>query len=295
MSIREGGNLTNFGKIPALGSEGTQKIFEGDYEITEKIDGSQVCFVKNKLGLQIISKHTDLIKGTQKMFMEAVDYLHSIEGKIPENIIFYCEYLQKPRHNVLKYSRIPKNHLACFSMSKITPTKVIKLRQVDRSIWCGMLDIEPVRILQMKLNGGKENLEEYLDQESALGGCKIEGIVIKNYTHHIKAKYVSPAFKEIAKVKTKTPKSDNWADYKKSYVATARYDKAYIHLKEQGIITGQTSDICAIIKETQRDIIEEHKQEITEFLWRKFSKELLAGAIKDIPNWYRDKLATGDL
>jgi len=98
-------------KIFSIGQVYIKDIFTEDVNISEKIDGSQMAWAKIGGQLLMRSKGAMLYKEKpEKMFKEGMDYLISIEDRIPENLIFYTEYLQKPRHNTVKYNRIPSKY-----------------------------------------------------------------------------------------------------------------------------------------------------------------------------------------
>lgn len=108
----------SFPKIFAIGTKYILDIFNDEVEITEKVDGSQ--FVFGKVGGEVIlrSKGADLfMDNPEKMFKRAIDYIATIKDKLPEDIIFYSEYLKSPHHNILTYERTPKNNLILFGVS----------------------------------------------------------------------------------------------------------------------------------------------------------------------------------
>lgn len=68
-------------------------------EISEKVDGSQFSFGKINGNLRIRSKGAQLyINNPETMFKEGIEYVNSIKDELPEDIVFYCEYLKKPKH-----------------------------------------------------------------------------------------------------------------------------------------------------------------------------------------------------
>lgn len=50
-------------------------------------------------------------------------------------------------------------------------------------------------------------------------------------------------------------------------------------------------DIGKLMKRVNIDIEEEEKENIKDFLWKEFGKELLKHATKNFPNWYKEYLA----
>lgn len=106
-----------FPKIFAIGTDYINDIFNSEVEVTEKIDGSQFGFGKEDGEIITRSKGKVQYQGSvDTMFQKAVDYVHSIADRIPDNTYFYAEYLQRPNHNALTYNRVPKNNLILFGV-----------------------------------------------------------------------------------------------------------------------------------------------------------------------------------
>lgn len=113
--------IPSFPKIFAIGTNYIRDIFLDPVEITEKIDGSQFAFGKINGDVHIRSKSAKIYTDNpDKMFADGVDYVMSIQDLLPEGMVFYTEYLKKPKHNTLVYGRIPKNHLMLFGVMDIT-------------------------------------------------------------------------------------------------------------------------------------------------------------------------------
>jgi len=289
-----------FPKIFAIGTDYIKDIFDDEVEITEKIDGSQFDFGKINNQLYMRSKGTQqFIENPDKMFKEAVDYVVSIESIIPDNKIFYCEYLRTPKHNVLKYNRIPKNHLALFGISDHTHS-VFHSEKISE--YATYLDIESIPVLmKCKINNHIE-FTDLLNNESALGGTKIEGVVIKNYSKKfllggqpipiMAGKFVSENFKEVSQTiwKGEHTSKGKWETFKESFRTEARWRKAIQHLNDEGRLLNEPKDIGLLIKEIQRDITEEEIENIKSFLWKEFGQEVLRKATSGFPEWYKEEL-----
>ena len=290
-----------FPKIFHIGKDYIKDIFNDEVEVTSKIDGSQWIFGKVKGDLYMRSKGCmQYAEKHDKMFNEAVDYIVSIKDRLPNDTVFYSEYLKTPRHNTLKYDRIPKNHLALFGVM-FTSEKFVsdyeKLKQ-----YAEMLDIDVVPLVYRgKINNAQE-LMEMLNQEEYLGGCKREGVVVKNYNQPfllggqpipvMSGKYVSEAFKEVHR---KTWNKEHTAKgrfdiFKKQYCTEARWLKAIQHLKEKGELTNEPRDIGKLLKEIQEDVIVEEKENIKEQLWKIFNREILGTASRGFPEFYKKEL-----
>ena len=290
--------IKSFPKIFHLGDRYSDGIFNDEVEITEKVDGSQFSFGKIKGELFIRSKGANILKEVvPKMFQIAVDYVYSIVDRIPDETIFYCEYLNKPKHNVLAYDRIPKNNLILFGVC--TPQYVFLYPMQS---WADQLGIEMVPVLFTGKIDKIDNLTELLDRQSILGGQKIEGIVVKNYNRSTliggmilpitSAKYVSEKFKEVHERdwKRENTGKGKWEVYCSQFKSESRWLKAIQHLKERNEWTQSPKDIGNLLKEIQTDISREEKENIKSFLWKEFSHELLKTSVRGFPEWYKEWL-----
>jgi hypothetical protein len=293
--------IKSFPKIFHLGDKYTQNIFNEDVEITEKIDGSQFDFGKINGELFIRSKGSKIIEGNiPKMFQKGVDYVISIVDKIPDNTIFYGEYLSKPKANVLAYDRVPKNNIILFGVSDEQDNFISKYDELRK--FADLIDIETVPLLYSGKIEKIEELHKLLETISILGGQKIEGFVVKNYTQSyvfgnmiipiLSGKFVSEEFKEVhahdwKKENTGRGKFDL---FKQGFRSDARWNKAIQHLKEKNELDNSPRDIGNLLKEIKKDIIEEEKENIKDFLWREFSDEILRYSINGFPEYYKAKL-----
>jgi len=290
--------ISAYPKIFTIGTDYIMDIFKEPVEITEKVDGSQFVFGKIEYELYIRSKGQQLFpEAPQSMFKDGIDYVVSIQDKLPNNIIFYCEYLQKPKHNVLKYNRTPKNHLIMFGAS--TP-----LKSFDRDFarHADLLDIEVVPVIFQGIINNPEELLSMLNTDSVLGDTTVEGIVVKNYDRPfllggqpiplMAGKFVSEKFKEVHNKEWKQSHttSGRWDVFKSRFRSEARWQKAVQHLREQGLLQNEPRDIGQLIKEIQADIEAEEIETIKTFLWEEFGKEILRTSIKGFPEWYKEQL-----
>ncbi len=297
-------NLSAFPKIFALGSKYISNIFDKLFEITEKVDGSQFVFGKIDGELKIRSKGAIIIPDAPpKMFKAGVEYVLSLSSTLPDNIVFYCEYLSKPKHNILKYDRIPLNHLALFGVEE---PHAGFMPYISLIYWSKTLKIDLVPILYSSVETGYSTEEaiKLLTRPSFLGGTNIEGIVIKSFQEFwvggrvlpiMSGKYVSEAFKEVHRKTWASEKSTTgkWKKFKEGFCTEARWLKAVQHLKEEEKLLSDLKDIGSLINEVKKDIGEEEKEEIKTFLWRLFGKELLHSSVKGLPEWYKKHLALG--
>lgn len=297
-----------FPKIFALGQPYIKTIFANEVEITEKVDGSQFVFGKINGELLMRSKGQQIFpENPQRMFREAVDYVISIQDKIKDNCIFYCEYLQKPKHNILAYDRVPKNYLALFAVFHTNDQSWANYSYMYE-YYSAVLDIDAVPLLgHMHVdNFSTSILDTLLDRESFLGGAKIEGFVVKNYHQPfllggqpiplMAGKYVSEAFKEKHKGTWKGEHTNQgrWDKFKEVFRTEPRWHKAIQHLRDSGLLTESPKDIGNLIKEIHNDIAEEEQGNVKEFLWEYFGQELLRHSVKGFPEFYKRYLVEKD-
>lgn len=292
-----------FPKIFHIGRDYIDTIFLNDVEITEKVDGSQFVFGKSGGDVFCRSKRQMLGGDIPGMFREGYDYIQSISDRIPEGRAFYCEYLQKPKHNTLKYDKIPLNHLVLFGSSTIGLGDWARWHTLTG--WADALDIDVVPVLfeGPAHHWGTKELDALLDRQSFLGGTSIEGIVVKNYERPVaiggefipvmSGKYVSEAFKEQHQKTWKAEKTPGgqWGGFVESFQTEARWEKAYQHLRDDGELLHDPKDIGKLIREIQSDIASEHEDEIRDFLWKIYGKELLKASGRGAAEWYKRKLA----
>jgi hypothetical protein len=307
--------LSSYSRIFALGSPPVRSIFSDEVEVTEKVDGSQFVFGVADGELKLRSKGAELfVEAPNKQFAAGINYAAELfaNGRLPNNVVFYCEYLQKPKHNALTYNRIPKNHLALYAVSDIGDTHAGSRRYVSEHmklhVWADLLDIDVVPLVYHGVLSTSDQVLSFLDRESFLGGPKIEGVVIKNYNKAfldrgqepcsvMSAKLVSEAFKEVHRHDWKPNQTTRgkWDAFKEGYRTEARWEKAVQHLRDAGVLTESPKDIGALIKEVRKDIVEEEFEIIRQFLWQEFSDELLRCAIAGLPEWYKERLVTDSM
>lgn len=290
-----------FPKIFAIGQSCISDIFKSEVEITEKIDGSQFNFGKVDGELYLRSKNVQIYpENPDNMFRKAVDYVLSIEDKIENNTVYYSEYLMKPNHGALKYERTPLNKLILFGVSNNIDQFNNSYESIKKQ--SNEIGIECVPLLFRGVIENPQALLKMLEIKSVLGNVSIEGIVIKNYSQPflignvlipiMMGKYVSEKYKEVQKTgwkKYRTHKG-KFELLKESFRTEARWNKAIQHLRDSGELENAPRDIGKLIKEIQNDITEEEKENIKEFLWNEYSKEILGYAIKGFPEFYKEYL-----
>lgn len=291
-----------FPKILHLGDKAILDIWDNEVEITEKVDGSQFGFgiVEGELIVRSKGKVQDL-DNPDKMFRLGVEYVKSIKDQLTEGAFYYGEYLEKAKHNVLAYDRIPRNNIALFGVKmagEFRPYEFIA-HEAERL----HIDIVP---LIYKGKSNPEHVLELVEGISFLGGQEREGVVVKSYREWewmrfyytvMAGKYVTEKFKEVhrnnwSKENTGKGKFESMAE---QYAVPARYMKAVQHLKERGELEGTPRDIGKLMKEVKNDITEEEKENIKTQLWAIFGEDVLRTAAKRVPEWYKEQLLKGEI
>jgi len=294
-----------FVKIFPLGHRIIKNIFNGPVEITEKIDGSQFSFGWIEDRLFCKSKNSDLVlERPEAQFRPAVEHVIKIQDKLHKDWIYFGETLKSPKHNVIKYDRVPTNHIALFGICDIQTGTYMNWSQM--LIEADRLDIDVVSCLFE----GKTTLEDALkliDRISLLGGSNIEGIVVKNYTKDVMigdvvfpimcGKLVHELFKEKHShlAYGNAAKKNSWEAYCEIFKHENRWRKAIRHLADDGKLLGDPKDIGSLVREIQNDIVDEERDEILEFMWKHFSPHLLRKSIQGFPEWYKEQITSGEL
>lgn len=291
--------IPSFPKIFTVGTKYITELFNAPVEVTEKVDGSQFAFGRINGQLYYRSKGAQIFpESVDAMFKVAVENVSGME--VPDNTIFYCEYLRKNKHNILTYGRTPIQNLMLFGVMTAEGSFITEHQQLVQH--AQRLGIEAIPLLYSGTVASPEQLKALLDTESVLGGPKIEGVVVKNYSRPMliggqvlpltAGKLVREDFKEVLKTdwaKEHTGKS-KWETYLEGFRTEARWEKAVQHLRDGGTLTESPKDIGNLMTEVKSDITQECKEEIKEFLWKVFGHELLRNSVAGLPEWYKERL-----
>lgn len=291
-------HIPSYPSVYALGHAALDGLLDGDVLIEEKVDGSQFSFGVIDGMLSARSKGKDLVMDApERMFERAVETARALEPLLTPGWVYRGEYLQKPKHNTLAYSRVPEQHVILFDVMVGPETYAdpeTKRAEAKR------LGLEVVPTFAAGRLDSLEALQEWCERESCLGGAMMEGVVVKNYARFGKdkktlmGKYVREAFKEAHSREWKTANPTR-ADVVDSLIVglktEARWRKSVQHLRERGELRGSPQDIGPLLKEVQADIRKECEEEIKAALfhhaWPRIARAVVAG----LPQWYKDDLA----
>lgn len=287
----------SYPSIFALGHRGVANLFDGDVVVEEKVDGSQFSFGRFGDELRLRSKGKQMeIDAPEKMFNLAAETVKRLGPQLVDGWTYRGEYLQKPKHNTLKYSRVPAQNIIIFD---INPDHEVYLSPEEKEVEAKRLGLEVVPLLTAENVKDMETFKALLARESCLGGATIEGVVVKNYTQFgrdkkaLMGKFVSEAFKEVHRLEWKQSnpgRADILLSLIAAYKTEARWQKSVQQLREAGVIEDSPRDIGKLIVAAGADIEKECKAEIMEALFKWAWPQIKRGAIAGLPEWYKEQL-----
>jgi hypothetical protein len=294
--------IESYPSIYNLGHAALDELLRGDVVIEEKIDGSQFSFGRDETGeLQCRSKGAVInLSEPEPLFEKAVQWCLAHQELLPPGRTFRCEYLAKPKHNVLAYGRTPENNLIVFDITA-GPERYFS-PAAKKEIAAG-IGLETVPLLHVGPITGVDQLKAFLETNSVLGGQKVEGIVIKPAGADIFGrdkklligKLVSEDFKEVHKATWKAEhgektSADILEQLARCFATPARWAKARIHLAERGGIEGSLRDIGPLMKEVGEDVARECEDEIKDQLFKWAWPRLKRSLTRGLPEWYKAEL-----
>ena len=290
--------INSYPQVFAVGHKVIQDLFDGEVLVEEKIDGSQFSMGVINGELCCRSKGKQIIlDNPEKMFTKAVNTALELQEMLQPEWVYRCEFLQKPKHNVLLYDRVPEKNLIVYDIMIALEEYLSypeKLLEVKR------LGLECVPVLYYGEITELGMLNDLLELTSCLGGVQVEGVVIKNYKlftqqkKYAVGKYVSEKFKEVASGdwKKRNPgQNDLLQQLIVTFRTEARWAKAAQHLAERGELLGEPKDIGSLMKEVAIDTKKECEDEIKEILFKHYWKKIQRGITHGLPEWYKGELA----
>ena len=287
----------SYPKVHAIGHEAIREILLDEVLIEEKVDGSQFSFGRFGSEIKCRSKGQQLeVSAPEKMFAPAVAMVQEIASMLRDGWTYRGEFLGKPKHNTLGYSRTPNRLVILFDINTGNETY---LYRAEKEAEAARLGLEIVPCLGHTRIDSPEHFKSFLGRESILGGANIEGVVIKNYQRFGKdgkalmGKFVSEEFKEshAHDWKDRNPTKLDMVDALiMQYRSHARYAKAVQHLREAGQLENQPRDIGKLIPEFMRDLREECEAEIKERLFSWAWPQISRATVSGLPAWYKDRL-----
>lgn len=283
--------MKKFPKVLGLGQPLLSEIFDDPIDLTSKIDGSQCRIHLTESNVQCGSKNVDM--ADMKMFDLAYQqadriWKEKVWWTFGDDITLFTEFLNKPKHNVLKYDRVPRNNLYLFGA--LNDGKHLKTEELIEL--ANELQIEPPHIIvsQVKIDN-PDDLNKYLETESVLGGTKVEGIVIRNSYKFYPPLLVStmvfadyPLVGKLVRDDFKERLNKEWSGKKQreaplskvttEFLTEARFHKVIQHLADEGKITYEMHNLKSIIPEFYRDLVDEEHDEIVKVAMEEFWRQL---------------------
>lgn len=285
----------SYPKIFALGHRALSELLLDPVEITEKVDGSFIGFGLYDGEYKVRSKGAILnLVAPEKMFKNGTDVIQTLP--LTPNWMYCGEYLKTPKHNSLVYDRTPAKHIILFNIKRGDE------EYLTYDEMCTEADRIGLEVVPRIYNGSIDNIDTFrsmLNTVSVLGGQKIEGVVVKNYSRFgldkkvLMGKFVSEEFKEVhaKEWKDANPKSGDIVNRLiEQFKTPARWNKAVQHLKESGQLEGSPKDIGLLIKEVQSDVVAECEDDIKTVLYNWAIPNIRRGVTGGLPEWYKDKL-----
>lgn len=289
-------HISSYPSVYALGHKLITQLLSGPVVVEEKVDGSQFSMSRTGSVLSCRSKGQDLIvDNPESMFERAIQTARELD--LHDGWVYRCEYLQKPKHNTLNYSRTPSGYLILFDVmtgveSYLTPAE--KQAEAQR------IGLECVPVFYTGMVAQLSELAGFLDRESCLGGCKIEGVVIKNYSLFLPdkkmavGKYVSEGFKErhaLEWKKSNPGRADVVESLIESLRTQARWNKSIQHMRDAGRLTDTPQDIGMLLREVVTDTEKEETDAVKDALFRHFWPQIKRGITHGFPEFYKERLA----
>jgi len=290
--------LYSYPDVYAIGHKAIQGIFDDPVLVEEKIDGSQFSMGIIDGELACRSKGQQIELGApDNMFAEAAELAKALP--LMPGWLYRGEWLTKPKHNTLVYARRPERGLILFDIQTGLEEY---MPWADKHKEAARLGLGFVPVLFEGVVVDFDAMKELLKTPSCLGGCLVEGIVVKNYsrfTNDKKAmmgKYVSEAFKEVHEgdwKKRNPTQGDILQSLIMRYKTVPRWEKAIQHLRDAGQLEGSPRDIGGLMHEIPMDIRKECEDEIKGALFAHFWPHISRAVTAGLPEWYKDRLAQG--
>jgi hypothetical protein len=293
--------LHSYPKVWNLGHPAIANLFDGAVVVQEKVDGSQFTFGLVGGVLRLRSKGAEIhgVEGADKLFRGAAETAQRLAdaGKLVDGWQYRGEAMHAPKHNSLTYGRAPLGNVILFDVDTGLENRVAEPGML--AAIAAELGMECVPTFH---HGPVENLEElraFLACESCLGGCKPEGVVIKNYARWgedgkmLMGKLVSEDFRETHKrewVRSNPGREDILERLKDAYRTERRWEKAIERLRDAGTLENGPRDIGPLLKAIPEDVLEECRQEIADALFAAFWPDIKRGTTAGFPEWYKARL-----
>ncbi len=293
--------MNSYSSIFQLGHKYLADLLTRPVNVEEKVDGSQISFSLCVDGvLRMRSKGADIyVEAPEGMFKKAVETVLGLKDKLKTGWTYRGEFLAKPKHNALAYDRTPKGNIILFDVEKSDYCEFLSYEEKAKEAERIGLEVVP-----LYFSGELKDLEQFrqfLDNESILGGQKVEGVVVKPKNYDLFGldkklligKFVSEHFKEVHKAawgESNPNHKDIISLLGAQYKSPARWEKALIHLREKDLIQDSPKDIGLLIREIPADIKKEAEEDIKDQLFKWAWPQIARIVCVGFPEWYKELL-----
>jgi hypothetical protein len=167
--------IHSYPSVMQIGHKMIADIFKSPVLVEEKVDGSQFSF--GLIGGELVCRSKgkqQLIDAPDDMFKKAIEVIRTLI--LHPEWTYRGEFLSKPKHNTLVYSRVPVNSIILYDINTGLEEYMTPAQKADEA---ARLGLECVPVMFEGIVTDFEMFKSFLDRESVLGGCKVEGVVIK--------------------------------------------------------------------------------------------------------------------
>ncbi|CAH6421083.1 RNA ligase [uncultured virus] len=285
----------------------TGALFRGPVVVQLKIDGSNVSFWKHPETGQVLARSRSIMLDyanpkfrMSKMFLRFVDSINAVSDRLDPRFVYRGEYLEKPRHNCITYDRLPRHNVVLFDLQDAASGEYLGLQalldeaariefDVVPTLHCGTLEAGARDPLLQHIMQAKTAHPSVAGSRSDFMGAQFEGIVVKNYGERtadgvplmgkLVAEEFCESFRRPAIWRNGPGLTSQLGDL---YRNTNRYQKAYQHLRDSGLLSHTHDDIPDLAASAKQDIVDEELEEIKDVIWQ--SERFKYGqAVRDDP------------
>lgn len=286
--------------------------------VDEKIDGSQISFgiapegevrtaqgkqapeneflTKPTLWIRSRSRFLDL-ENPDKMFAAAVESIRAREKLLRPGYTYMGEYLNRPKHNVLAYERVPEGNIVLFDVAVLWEGDDLQcwifMSLEELQAHAEIVELECVQSADLPFNGTLPGADYF--KASMLGGIP-EGVVVKAWTEkeRVIAKIVSEQFKEVKGDRTSrtqaNPQDELPIRFANRFCPPARFVKAVQRMKENGEWNEAMSDIPRLRQLVTEDLVGECGEQMRDELFEMFRRKIIGASLQPLAAWYEQYL-----
>lgn len=293
-------HIPGYGHIPQLGHPDAMDLLADPVVVEEKVDGSQFAAMLTEKGVIFRSKNREVFPAYgDKNFTYAMNsfWLAAEHEGLRAGMVYYGEVLARPRHNVLKYSRVPKGNFVIFDIVDYSSAVKRYLTPKQKAEEAARIGFECVPCYSEGLDiRSMSDLAILMDQESFLGGTLIEGLVFKNYQRYdrwgkpLMGKLVREEFKQERRTGGSNPHLSPVDTVMATIPIESVWQHAVQHLADDGVLTNTPADIGPLLTEIQDDFLREYQEDVARKLTAEFWPQVKRTAQRGFAEWYKKRL-----